>query len=535
MNKLSSSEFDEVKKRLNRQQDTEGDVVIISFFSEFLENLESSNNYIQQAFAVTSQRIYVPLANETLRKKEGFEENVWRMLDGIDPPSMVYWGRSMENMFYQMAGRVIPLVVTYRSAGESVYIVALLDETAIHRELNRSGAMGINLLVDYQGNPVTYVRDSLVEEMLLDEGTRDTIMSEMRTLKSVEFEHEQFFTVYCNLIGNTKWKLLCIATEMQLYGSLQSTKGTLIVVMSLMVLISFCCALGISHAVTKPLYSLRDAMKKATSTHFNSYFSHRRNDVIGDLSNSYNEMLDQIKRLIAQLEDEREVARISQLLKRRAELKALQAQINPHFLYNTLDSINWMALEAGAEKISDMAVCLADLFRSGLKRGNELSELRDEITHVGSYLAIQKMRYGDKFEYELDCPRELADNCFSIRLLLQPLVENAIYHGIKPADGQCVIRIRIFSEDQKIVMRVMNDGVGFLPGKMDEINQKLSAHVVVDKEGYGIFNVNERVYLYFGEGWGLSYSEENGLTIAQITIPKIDKTEAERYDQYSNR
>ena len=534
---LSSPEFDEVRKRMNRPQQAKGDAATVSFFSSTFESLENSNSYVRQAFAVTPSKMYFSLANETLRKKENFEENAWRLLNDIEQPSMIYWGGSMDNLFYQTAGRVIPLVVTYRSstAGTPVHIVVLLDETAIYSELSTGGLMGTNLIVDDRGNPITYVRDPVIQEILADEGTRGKIMSQTRTLKNIEFKHNRFFTVCCNVVGNTNWKLLGVATEEQLFGSLQSTKVTLMLVMLVMLLISFVCTLGISHAVTKPLYRLRDTMKVAAATHFDSYFSHKANDVIGDLSNSYNEMLDEIKRLISQLEEERENARISQLLKRRAELKALQAQINPHFLYNTLDSINWMAIDAGAEKISDMAVWLAELFRSGLKRGNELSELRDEITHVSNYLAIQKMRYGDKFEYEIDYPDELADSCFGIRLLLQPLVENAIYHGIKPAEGRRHIWIRIWREEKNLMMRVMDDGIGFPPGGMEEINRKLSAHVIVDKGGYGIFNVNERIYLYFGEGYGLRYSVEDGRTAANITIPQISQTEAMQYDQYSNR
>lgn len=535
---LSAYEFDEIIKQISRAQQTEQyDAAAVSYFSNSFESLINNNVYVKQAFAVTSTKMYFPLITEAVRQKEGFEENVDKLLSEIDADSLFDWGYSMENVFYRTAGRVIPLVVSYRSKSGGIWaqIIILLDEATIYSDLSTSGVMGVNIIVDSKGNPVTFVRETGIQRILEDPQTRKIITTNSRTPQSIKSGNERLYTICCNIVGSANWKLLGIATEEELLGSFHTTKATLMLMMLMMLLISLLCTLGISHAVTKPLYQLRDAMKQAAATHFNSYFSHKANDVIGNLSSSYNDMLDEIKRLISQLQEEREKARISQLLKRRAELRALQAQINPHFLYNTLDTINWMALDVGAEKISETAVNLAELFRSGLRRGNEISELHYEITHVCSYLAIQKLRYGDKFEYSVDCPSELAQRCYSIRLLLQPLVENAIYHGIKAAEGQCHIWIKIGIENHKLIMQVEDDGVGFPLGKMHEINQKLADHVVVDKDGYGIFNVNERIYLYFGEDYGLRYSMKAGHTVACITIPEITQMEAAQYDQYSNR
>ncbi|NCB32214.1 MAG: sensor histidine kinase, partial [Clostridia bacterium] len=287
----------------------------------------------------------------------------------------------------------------------------------------------------------------------------------------------------------------------------------------------------ISRTITKPLYRLRDTMKRVANQEFDVQFTYGYSDVVGDLGDSFNAMVSEIKSLVGKLEDEREQVRVQQLLKRRAELKALQAQINPHFLYNTLDSINWMATDAGAEDISEIAIALANLFRSGLKRGNELSPMEDEITHVTSYLKIQKMRYKDRFDYTVELPEAIL-SFYSIRLMLQPLVENAIYHGIKPSYQKGNIRIGGALQANCISLWVMDDGVGIEPTRMEEMNCKLKDHVVVDKAGYGIFNVNERVNLYFGGAYGLQYRCDGRWTVAEITLPRISQEEAEQYVQY---
>lgn len=534
---LSNSEYSKIKTQLSNQSKGNNEAERISFFSEFFSDWTKRDPYIKQVFAVTPEGMYFSLTNETLRKKNDFRENVEKLLNQIQQPSMIYWGRSMENVFYQQSGRVIPVVVTDRSlsVGKEIYIVILLDEKYIFEDLSLGKIMGDKLIVDGNGEMVSYVEDPFIQRILQNPEIREMVVARPKELQKIKVEHTRLYTICCDVGGNMNWKLLVFATEQDLFGSLTSAKIILLIVTGAMLLVSFFCSIGISHGLTKPLYELRDAMKMAVKTNFTSHFLYHKNDVIGDLSESYNAMLDEINQLISQLEEEKNKARIHQLLKRRAELKALQAQINPHFLYNTLDTINWMAIEAGADDISEMVVSLAELFRLGLKRGNELSELNDEIEHVRHYLTIQKMRYADKFEYAIDDVGETGEKYFCIRLLLQPLVENSIYHSIKQSRKKCRIQVHVIEREKDLVLQVVDDGAGFEPGKMDEINEKLKRHVVVDKSGYGIFNVNERINLYFGPEYGLQYRAEGDRTVAEITLPKVSETEAGVYDEYSHR
>ena len=231
-------------------------------------------------------------------------------------------------------------------------------------------------------------------------------------------------------------------------------------------------------------------------------------------------MLDREKQYSHQLEEKNDAIELEQRLKRRAELQALQAQINPHFLYNTLDSIRWKAEAAGAEDISQMVRDLANFFRIGLSRGREIIPLEQEICHVRSYLDIQKMRYGDRLDYQIRIPEELK-KLYTVKLLIQPLAENSIYHGIKESDRKGTILITAGEEPGGVYLCVRDDGLGISQETLTILNADLKRGVTVSDGGYGIFNVNERIRLYFGRDYGLELRSCTGeWTEAVIHLPK---------------
>jgi two-component system sensor histidine kinase YesM len=210
--------------------------------------------------------------------------------------------------------------------------------------------------------------------------------------------------------------------------------------------------------------------------------------------------------------------------KRIAELKALQAQINPHFLYNTLNAITWQAADQGASEISILANSLGKFFRLSLSKGNEVISLKDEIEHVRSYLDIQRIRYKSKLNYQIHVDHELL-GISTIKLILQPLVENSIYHGIKlkEQEGQINISFSKHIEDNGITvikMCVEDNGIGIEDDKLKSINECLMEGNSIQKEGYGIYNVNERIKLYYGDTYGLMFESKFGeWTRATIIIP----------------
>ena len=203
--------------------------------------------------------------------------------------------------------------------------------------------------------------------------------------------------------------------------------------------------------------------------------------------------------------------------KRKSELKALQAQINPHFLYNTLDSIIWMAEWGKTKEVVLMTSSLAKLLRQSISNQNELVRVEEEVEYTRSYLTIQKMRYKDKLEYEILVNPEIQSKKIP-KLVLQPLVENAIYHGIKYKEGKGVVYIDGYKDGAHMVLKVTDDGVGMTEEQLSKIFEK--REIDTRRNGVGVLNVHERIQLYYGKEYGLKFHSEEGFgTTVEIHIP----------------
>ena len=230
--------------------------------------------------------------------------------------------------------------------------------------------------------------------------------------------------------------------------------------------------------------------------------------------------------MLEQVFDKLHEVSISRALKTEAELHALQNQINPHFLYNTLEIIRSRAMRRGSADVAEMAEALGMLFRYCINSPGELATLAQELDNVHHYLLIQRYRYGDRFTYEEHIENEdVMDSSLPV-MTLQPLVENSIYHGIKEKNGKGRIVLRAREEQSpdgspQILFTVEDTGVGMSRDKVESINRALEIGTTEHSDGYGIFNVNERIKLYYGEGYGLHYEScEGEWTRATLTIPK---------------
>jgi two-component system sensor histidine kinase YesM len=249
-------------------------------------------------------------------------------------------------------------------------------------------------------------------------------------------------------------------------------------------------------SIAGPILDLRSLMKRVEQGDLSVRFSGAPGNEIGELGLGFNEMIERIQSLIDQVYSE-------QRSKREAELRILQEQIKPHFLYNTLDTIQWMAQEHRVEDVVSMVGALTSLFRIGLSKGREFISLSEELEHVESYLCIQKMRYEDKFDYSITCDPVLRKHRV-LRLMLQPLVENAIYHGIKERRGHGMLSVVARAEEGDICLSVGDDGVGMSEERLALLRASLEEGGP-SMGGYGIHNVHERIRLTFGKPYGLSF------------------------------
>ena len=230
------------------------------------------------------------------------------------------------------------------------------------------------------------------------------------------------------------------------------------------------------------------------------------------LSDSLNAMIDKINELLDQVTTE-------QIRLRKAEFELLQAQINPHFLYNTLDTIVWLAEAGDQKRVVSMVGNLSDFFRTSLNQGKDIISIREELAHVRSYLEIQQVRYQDILRYEITVPEDLYEYKIP-KITIQPLVENALYHGIKNKRGQGTITITGERRENGFVLYVRDNGIGMTQERLNEVRAGIQKLSYTGKEIYGLYNVNERIRLNFGETYGISIESTYGEgTCVSISLP----------------
>ena len=284
------------------------------------------------------------------------------------------------------------------------------------------------------------------------------------------------------------------------------------------IIFSVLAAWIISASIYIPIKKLHDVTTTITGEDLQSLVTQHNVDEITELGISFNIMIGRMRELLnAKIREQENL--------KKAELKALQAQINPHFLYNTLDTIVWLAEANKTDQVIDIVKALSSFFRIALSKGKDWISLQQEIEHVSSYLTIQKMRYRDILDYQIEVEEALLDSTI-LKLTLQPLVENALYHGIKTKRNGGMIKICVKQiGENRVLLEVQDDGVGFTPYKLaqiqDVLTQDLDEISMGEEGGFGLENVHKRIQLYYGKAYGLSIqSHYREGTRVSVTIPK---------------
>ncbi len=266
--------------------------------------------------------------------------------------------------------------------------------------------------------------------------------------------------------------------------------------------------------ITEPLNELCSVTEKIANGDFNARATIETDDEITYLANSVNDMSEHLEVLVDQIKvDERKM--------RYAELRLLQEQINPHFLYNTLDSIVWLIeIERNQEAIN-MVMSLSEFFRLVLSKGKEWITIKDEERHIRSYLEIQQVRYRDILDFTIDIDKEVYDYRI-LKMTLQPIVENSLYHGIKCKRGKGNIIVRGYKEENKIILTVDDNGVGMDEKTLSELREIIKRPCKETEKGFGLANVNERIHVNFGYEYGIEINSFiNEGTSVRLIIPAI--------------
>lgn len=378
---------------------------------------------------------------------------------------------------------------------------------------------GNSWIMDPSGN--IYTRSEVDKEVI------EAVLPELNKGDPGQLKVEEGKTmVFYTAIPYTEQWYLCTAikTSFLMEDTRQLTIKLTIIFLIVMILL-FLCSILVSRSVTEPVHRLTEAMKEVEDGKWNVNLDIKGKDEIACLSRSFDQMVKKIHSLVLKTaQGERE--------KRTAELRILQAQINPHFLYNTLDTLQFKAYDTNDKEMVDMIRSLSTFFRISLSKGKELIPLEKELEHVKSYLTIQKIRFQDVLSYEFDIQAE--GSFLVLKLILQPLAENAIQHGIRPKLEPGWIHIRVWQQGDNLIMEVEDNGVGITEERLRRLKQELKEGTA--RESYGLVNVNNRIRLLYGQDSGVVIESEEGKgTCVRVVLFRLqEQGEENSYGEFDN-
>lgn len=317
-------------------------------------------------------------------------------------------------------------------------------------------------------------------------------------------------------INLADWSLVRFVQKDAATESIREVLKGFQIILAVVTVISILYTIWLTRSVTRPIKELMQVCGKVTEGDFTAHAVVKRQDELGRLGDTFNRMIDQINEFF-------DKERRDQKRKAEMEYQILQAQINPHFLYNTLDSMKWLAVMQGVDNIAEMSTALINLLQYNLGKVEGETTLRNEIESVRNYIIIQKYRYSDIFEFTTMIDEE-SEKCQVPRFILQPLVENSIIHGFNEERGNYRVHIAAVIFDGKLHIRVIDNGMGMDADSTDKINKGQEKSTRFSK--IGVASIRERIKLYFGDEAELIFdSEPNVATIAEIILPIIREEE----------
>ena len=488
-----------------------------AYIRSVLENVANSHREVAGIFIATKEDLYVSTGMSRI-SRDPFQNERWYREAAENPEEIqlisVVTGRNIVTNRSYSIDDVFSLAKAVQDpeTGEVLGVILLdIRHDIIQSSINgvTIGEKGFVFVMDQEDNIVYTPVNGIVYRV------------NPKWVKAMEPMSVQIqggsYQIRSELSPYTGWRTVGVFSMDEVMSSVNTIVYILftcvIISLVLVVIVSF----KFSRTLTNPIFKLKRLMKQAESGDLTVRFNFEHNDEIGELGQSFNHMIARIDQLI-------QMVYVEQENKRTAEMKSLQEQIKPHFLYNTLDTISWMARDYDAEDIVRLVDALTNMFRIGLSHGKDIITVKEEITHVSNYLYIQKIRYKDKLNYVIHVDESL----YAVevpKLILQPLVENAIYHGVKAKRGGGTITITGVPEGENLVFTVQDDGAGMLQEKVEELNRRMSERSVLDEQkSFGLFYIRERIQLCYGKGYGVHVESTLGEgTRVTITLPLYQK------------
>jgi two-component system sensor histidine kinase YesM len=394
---------------------------------------------------------------------------------------------------------------------------------SVYTDLSRESAKHISILSEDN--------EEIVEETENSAFLGDFVEKQIQGKRGFDIDKKAGMLVSYVQLRDPNWKIVYHMPLKVLYKEIDTLRRWTVVILVYGFIILSALSVFTSVDIINPINKLVEGMKKVEKGNKHEDIELDRNDELGYLSKSFNRMSKRIDNLVNRIYKE-------EIALKEAEIKALQAQINPHFLFNTLENINWMAQLNGVPEISNTVSALAKLIDGSIGRGDRTISLREEMEYIDNYITILKNRYEDRLEVIRNLDEELM-NVKIPRLLIQPLVENAIKHGIGKSRRKGIITLNAYRKDKHIVFEVIDNGMGMTEEELKLLNQKLRENDIANKgnssdtsrKSIGLENVNKRIKLLYGNSYGVEIeSVYDEYTKAVVRIPEEHEAEGDSID-----
>lgn len=370
-------------------------------------------------------------------------------------------------------------------------------------------------IIDNEGTIISASNYEKLLKPIDNKGIKEWVLSENKGYEIKKIDNKKILLTSADY-EKFRWTLLSQIPLKALTADIDKITLIIILISFLCLILALVGAGTVTVFIVEPIIQLKNNMMKMREGNLENYCEVKSVDEIGQLAYGFNSMIDRIKELLSNIKYE-------QKKKREYELALIQAQIKPHFLYNTLDLIYVLTEMERNQEASKVTKALADFYRVILSKGREIIPLNEEIKSIIDYLNIQKLRYSDIFDFDIEIEDSIK-TCKILKLTIQPLVENAIYHGLKQKGSFGRIRIKAIKKGELVLIKVSDDGVGIQEHKLQQILSAVPRES--DKAYFGLSNVNERLKLYFGNSYGLRIkSKVNVGTEVAITIPYVNRSE----------
>lgn len=458
-----------------------------------IDNIKKDNNIVEQKWYES--------ANQELENFHFSAPHVQNLFD--DSSHRYYWVISLSR------------IVELTSQGNNQRGVLLVDMnySSIEQQfkkVNTNSSLGYSYLISKDGVIIYHPKQELIYSQLKNENN-------MVAKNYEDGSHQETFegekrVVIVRTVGYTGWKMVSVIPNDSFKMAISRTQIFVLMIVTISMLVLIYVNRFVSGKIAKPIKLLEDSVKELENGNLDIQIYEGGSHEIQHLSGTIKSMVAQMRQLMDDVVKEQEQ-------KRKMELDALQSQINPHFLYNTLDMIVWMVESERYEEAISIVSQLAVLFRISLSSGRTIISIQDEISHAKNYMNIQKIRYKNKFviHYEIE---EAVYEYATVKLVIQPILENAIYYGMEYMDGDGIITLRAYETEEEIRIEVEDNGLGI---QQSIIEQLLNEKVRIRKRGSGValINVHQRIQLRFGENYGLLIeSEPDEGTKITIRLPK---------------